>query len=271
MSTSSDGVVTATVDSTTASILLAVNFTVAGSPVASGSQSSITAITVTEYNSGRVVRGLLTTSAPGGLVAGIDHEATFDMGLAYGAVAYDASGAVLGTSSQATTTLPLPDGGPGMWLKSLATPSMSVSPVPAAAPQWDHDTAQGVIWVVGRPDPIVVQDVRRLPSTTLTVYTQTTADEAALGALLATQGPYLAQFPGLGSADCYVTVGKYSQVGVATSADPLRIWSLPLQQVVAPPLPGWSVAIPGHTYADSTARWPLYSNRTGSYLSRATT
>lgn len=267
MATSSDGVVTATVDSVTASIRLTVDFTASGSPISGTAASSVYAVMVTEQTSGRTVRGLTSAAAPGGAQDGIDHEAAFDLGLSYVATAYGATGNVLATSAAASITLP--SSGPGMWLKSLTTPSMSVSPTPAAAPQWDADIAQGTIWVIGRPDPIVVSDVRQYESTTLTAYTQSATDDANLKALLGTPGPYLVQFPALGTPDRYVTVGKVSRVGVATSPDPMRVWTLPLQQVARPNPLGWRVAIPGKTYADSAVNLPLYSNRTGTYLSRS--
>lgn len=269
MPSSSDGVVTATADTATASVLLTVNFTVAGSPISGTAATTVYAITVTEQTTGRGVRGLTLASAPGGAVTGIDHEAPFGVGLSYVATAYDVSGNLLATSTAAAVTLLLPAFGSGMWLKSLTTPTMSVQPIPAAAPQWDADIAQGVLQVINRPDPIVVQDVRQYPSTTITVYTPTAADELALTNLLASPGPYLAQFPGLGAVDRYVTVGKYSVAGVGSSPDPTRTWSLPMQSVGRPDPYGWAVAIPGKTYADSSAAMPLYSNRTGTYLSRS--
>lgn len=269
MATSSDGVVTATVDSVTASIRLTVDFTASGSSISGTAASSVYAVTVTEQTSGRTVRGLTSAAAPGGAQDGIDHEATFDFGLSYVATAYGATGNVLATSAPASITLPSAPG-PGSWLKSLTTPAASVNLYTKTLPAWAADIAQGVIQVVGRPDPIVVSDVRQYETATVELWTRTGTETAALKGLLATPGPYLLQMPQFGEADVYVTVGKYQRprpnnVGAGT----YFAWSLPLQQVARPNPLGWRVAIPGKTYADSAVNLPLYSNRTGTYLSRS--
>lgn len=274
MASSSDGVVTATVDAATASILLAVDFTVTGSPVASGSRSSINAVAVTEVGTGRPVRGMYKGSAPGGVIAGIDHEAPFGSPLSYVAVAYNGAGVALGMSASVGITVPVPTTGDA-WLKSLATPGASLNLDASAANEleWSRDIAEGRIQVIGRPDPIVIQDVRRFGTATISFMTESPAKAVALEALLSRPGPYLLQMPRVGEPDRYVTVGSYSSklLNPYDLTHPVRVWSLPLTQVVRPDTAGWSVAIPGHTYDDSSARWPLYSNRTGTYNLRATT
>lgn len=271
MSVSSDGVVTAAVDSTTASVLLTVDFTVAGSAIHSTAATTVYAITVTEQTSGNVVRGLSAASAAGGARAGIDHEPEFGVGLSYVAKAYGSTGSLLATSAAAAITLPDPASGTATWLKSLTTPSASVSLVTKTVPAWDGDIAQGIIRVIDRPDPIVVSDVRQYETATIELWTRNAAELAALKTLLGTPGPYLLQMPGFGEADAYVTVGKYQRPRATNlAAHTFYAWSLPLTAVTRPDPAGWSVAIPGHTYADSATRWPLYSNRTGTYLSRAT-
>jgi hypothetical protein len=137
-------------------------------------------------------------------------------------------------------------------------------------PDWSSDIPQGVIWVQNRPDPIVVSEVRRFETGQLEVLTQTAAGETALKALLASPGPYLLQQPTFGTPDRYVTVGRVDRKrSINKASDLFRVWVLPLTQVARPPVAGWSVSIPGKTYADSTAAYPLYSNRTGTYLSRS--
>jgi hypothetical protein len=264
---SSDGVASAKLVSAYAGIQLWVDFSGSGSSLA-GSTGLIYSITVTEQTSGNVVRGLSNAAAPGGAVAGFDHEPLFGVGLSYVAQAFDVTGALLGSSTAAAITLPSPAGF-AVWMKSLSNPLLSVMVDVAAAPQWSADIAEGVIQVIGRPDPIVVQDVRQYETASAQVFTQTAAAEAALVALLASPGPYLMQFPGLGLADRYVTVGKYDHQGVASSPDPFRVWNLALRQVGRPNPAGWSVPIPGHSYADSTASAPLYSGRTGTYAQRS--
>lgn len=265
MPSSSDGVVTAALLSDNTTVKLNVDWTVAGSPITATAGNVMTS-TVTEQTNGYQVRGI--SMAPGGVIAGVDHEAPFGVALSYVAKAYDVSGALLATSTAAAITVPMPAAGFAVWLKSLATPSLSVTLDVAASPQWSADIAEGVIQVVGRPDPIVVQDVRQYETATMQAITQTAAEETALKTLLAAVGPYLLQMPGLGASDRYVTVGKYDHVGVGTNISPFRVWNLPLRQVARPAVDGWSVAIPGKTYADSSVALPTYADRTGTYGSR---
>lgn len=270
MAVSSDGVVTATVDATTASIKLAINFLASGSPITSTAATTVYAVTVTEQASGRQVRGI--SSAPGGVINGIDHEALFATSLSYVAKAYGVSGNLLATSTAAAVTLATPTTGDA-WLKSLSTPSASLSldAIAANELEWSRDISESRIQVIGRPDPIVIQDVRRYGTATISFITESAAKAAALDALLTLPGPFLLQMPRVGEPDRYVTVGPSSSrlLNPYDLTHPTRVWPLPLTQVTRPPVIGWSVTIPGKTYADSTAAFPLYSNRTGTYLSRS--
>lgn len=271
MTVSSDGVVTATVDTATASVLLTVDFTVTGSPI-HATAGNVYTITVTEQTSGHGVRGLASANAPGGVAVGIDHEATSGVALSYVATAYDVSGALMGTSTTAGITIPLPTSGHATWIKSLTTPTSSVNLRVKTLPAWSGDIAQGVLQVIGNPYPVVVSDVRQAEAATIEVWTTTATATAALKALLNTPGPYLLQMPGYGEADTFVTVGKYERPRATNvAAHTYYAWTLPLTSVQRPDPVGWQVSVPGHTYADSQVRWPLYSNRTGTYASRANT
>src|SRR5437763_9290596 len=223
---------------------------------------------VQERTAGYRVRGLDYATAPGGVITGIDHEAKFGASLSYQATATLANG-TSSTSASVAITLPVPAVTTNnTWLKSLARPSTSV-----AVRSWrdgsndlafPRDIQQGVIRVMNRPDPIVVEDVRQLPTGTHQVWTKGDTLATALDALLRTPGPYLLQMPTVGEPDRYVMVGTVTPRSLnpfAAATDRVRVWSLPLTEVVRPPTPGWSVAVPGHTYADSTTRFPLYSNR----------
>lgn len=268
---STDGVVTSLLMPQYAAIRLVVDFTVAGSPIHTTAATTVYAVTVTEQNTGYVVRGLSSASAPGGAAVGWDGEAPFGVALSYVAQAFDASGNLLATSATAVTNVQPPASGVATWIKSLTTPSLSVIVETSQIPAWDADIAQGVIRPIGATYPIVVSDVRQAEVATLTVLTREPSDRDALLALLATPGPYLLQQPGFDTADRFVTVGKVSRKrSTNLASETFREWTLPLTAVARPDPGGWSVAIPGHTYADSAVSMPLYSNRTGTYLQRAT-
>lgn len=268
MPASSDGVVTVTMLSDLTTVRVAVDFTTAGSPLAA-SFAGVSTVTVSDSLTGRVVRGLSRAVAPGGIVVGVDHESPFGVAQSYVATAYNSAGTLLATSTAAAVTVANPTSGFATWIKSLTTPSLSVNVTTATIPDWTAPISEGVLRVIGRADPIVVQDVRQYESGTLEVRTQTRAAETALTALLASPGPYLLQMPGFGTADRYVTVGGVSRKRPVNQATELwRTWSLPLTQVARPSVVNSRVSIPGHTYADSTKALPTYSSRTGTYSSR---
>jgi len=227
-------------------------------------------VTVTESLTGRVVRGLSRAMAPGGMAVGVDHEAPFGVAQSYVATAYNAAGSLLANPpAAATITVANPVFGFATWIKSLTTPSLSVNVSTVIIPDWTAPIPEGVLRVIGRADPIVVQDVRQYESGTIEVLTQSPAAEAALTALLASPGPYMLQTPGFGTGDRYVTVGSVGRKRPVNKAtETWRTWSLPLTQVARPSVAGSRVSVPGHTYADSSAAWPTYASRTGTYLSR---
>lgn len=274
--TSSDGVVATLLEQQYAAVRLVVDFTAAGSPIHTTAGTTVYAVTVTEQNTGYVVRGMSSAPAPGGVAVGWDGEAPFDTALSYVAQAFDASGNLLATSAAAVTNVQPPADRRATWLKSLLTPTLSCVVETTQTPGWGADISQGVIYPIAiDPDeiiyPIVVSDARQAETANLAVYTRTPAARDALLALLRSPGPYLLQQPGFDTDDRFVTIGKYGRKRPINKAwDPYREWTLPLTEVARPDPAGWSVAIPGHTYADSTAALPLYSNRTGTYLQRAT-
>jgi hypothetical protein len=266
MPASSDGIVTASLMADGLTVKLAVDFGVAGSPL-SGNATTVYGVAVTELTTGNQVRGMSVAAA--GATTGVDHEAPLGVSLSYQAAALDAHGAKLTTSTAASITVPVPATGKGTWLKSLATPALSCNVITGMLPTWSADISTGVLQVIGRPDPVVVQDVREYESGTLEVLTRTSSEEAALLALLKSPGPYLLQWPASGSADRYVTVGKYDRKRTSNQfGDPYRLWTLPLTQVARPAVAGWSVAIPGRTYADTAATLATYAARTGTYAAR---
>lgn len=271
--TSSDGFLTVTAQPTYASVLVAVNFTGA-SGISAGNTILVTR-TATDSNgvtSTQRVRGLDRLRAPGGVSAGWDAEAPLGVALTYQATAYNAAGTVIVTSTTATLTSPAIAAPTGqVWLKHLTSPILSQL-VGCVYPDWMYGIAQGVFTVIGRSDPIVKSDVRQLPSGTMTVKVSSAATLTALLALLNADGPYLMQAPAFGDSDQYVSVGAITaqrfifQPGAAN-----RMIPIPLTVVARPATTGSRVAVPGHTYADSLTRWPLYSNRSSTYLTRITT
>lgn len=60
----------------------------------------------------------------------------------------------------------------------------------------DHDREQGVHYVLGRPDPVVVKGARRTGTGSMTMYAETPAKQQAIENALATGQTVLIQGPG---------------------------------------------------------------------------
>lgn len=126
-----------------------------------------------------------------------------------------------------------------VWLTHLFFPERSM---PVVIADWDLGTRavrQGIKWVIGRPDPIVVTDgARRRPQPTLTVRTASLPDLARMESLLSDGSVLLLNVPGtLGWGDTaqYIAVGDVkSERVVRYGPAPHRHWMLPYQVVSAP-------------------------------------
>lgn len=265
MTTSSDGYLTATANTATASIFLTVNFT------GGVNAGTITAVTVTR-NDGVVVRGLDLASAPAGIVAGLDHEAQLATAFTYTAQGFNAAGTLVLTSTSAGDTI---SGITVDWLKCLTYPSLSVPVTFQSYPAWDLVATQSISPIVGATNPIVVSDARRTAvsvssSQQAVLVTGTASDQNNLQTLLSAAGPFLLQtISAANEPDRYVSVGKVTVArAVRIAQDPYRYFTLELTTVARPSPLYARVTRPGHSYANSTATWALYSNRTSTYGSR---
>lgn len=214
------------------------------------------------------VRGLDNVPAPGGGATGFDHEAPLGVLCTYQASIYSTAGVLVMTTTTATATVAA--AAYVVWLKSLSNPALSVAVRVMAFPAWAQDIAEGVFRVMGRANPVTVDDVRQSGTGTMVLKTNTTAEIAALRALLAAPGPYLLSSALAAEDDVYVSVAAHTRTRMTmVASDGLRTVQLPMTQVDRPATSGVPVAIPTHTYADSTTALPLYSNRTGLYSARA--
>ena len=270
MTVSSDGYLTAVVHSDTASVLLIVNFTGATGI------SAAHRVTVTRTTSADpapvTVRGLDAARAPGGITPGFDHEAPGGQVCTYVASCTNVAGTVIVTSSLATATVDLPFVAAQCWLKSLATPALSMLVSVMGWPAWAAPIGQSTSWVIGRENPVVRSDVRGGEAGALVVKLRTSSDVAAMLALTVSSGPYLLQAQGFAEPDRYVSIAATGRSRLSLRADDVvQPFSLPLQVVDRPATPGARVAIPGHTLADSARRWPTLADRAGTLLDRVVT
>lgn len=216
---------------------------------------------------GTAVRGADMVLAPNGVHSKlIDHEAPLGVAVVYTATFSNGIASVTSTTATATIT-----GQTAVtWLKSLRYPALSVVIDVASAPDWSSDIALTVLYPISSGYPSASYGVRQAKTGTLSVNTYTRAELDELEALAASDGPYLIQFASNSEEPPrFAAIGNIQvnwDVDVATTKE--RTVVLGLTEVARPATAGTRVAYPGHTYGDSTATWPLYSNRTGTYASR---
>lgn len=126
-----------------------------------------------------------------------------------------------------------------VWLTHLFHPERSMPVKVADLDPGKRTIRQGVKWVIGRDDPIVVTDgQRRRPQPTLTVRTPTLSDLTRLETLLSDGSTLLFNVPadkGWGVTAQYVAVGDVDEARVVRyGKGPQRNWTLPYQVVSAP-------------------------------------
>lgn len=181
---------------------------------------------------------------------GYDHEAGNGVPAFYRA--RGSFGTVVGayTSSVSSAAWSSPD----VWLRNLRYPSQSlvVSLTSATEPEWE--ISQGVHRAVGRPDPVVISDVRQLSTGSFTVELFSLADELALRGLLDGDAVML-QFPAaMEEESIYLVPGRISrarQTEIACSG--WRYITVEYVQVAMPPDQGIAEVGGGLTWADYLA------------------
>jgi hypothetical protein len=118
--------------------------------------------------------------------------------------------------------------------------------------------AQGVFWIHGRTNPIVVSGRRRAVGTSLVVNTETADEERALWDLLDDGSTLLLTAPaGFGWGSQYVAVGEVpaarnSPIGTVAT----RIWTLPITVTDRPE--GLSAAGVGNSWADVATHYTTW-------------
>lgn len=122
------------------------------------------------------------------------------------------------------------------WLKSPLDPTLNMLVKIKGIPTLKRRIVRGVIDIAGRPDPIVVSDVRKLVEGDVTFVALDETDLDALAALLDLGQTLLLQTPvedGWGSR--YIACGDSDEDRVSRRAkEPSRLLSVPFNEVLAP-------------------------------------
>lgn len=164
-----------------------------------------------------------------------DYEAPQNVPLTYFARVSDG---VMTQESSIVTVDGVVDRG-GDAILSLTTPTSPLLVSVIGIPELTSRARRDVVEVIGRPDPVVVNDARLYPTGTLTVATFTDADRDTLRTFLAS-GDIIAfspRWPDFGFSDVwYFSVGDYVERRYSPLGDrPERAFVLDVQRVSPPP------------------------------------
>jgi hypothetical protein len=218
----------------------------------------------TEDGTISTVRGAADIAQYGGVFHAYDDEVTFGSIVQYWAVAPQADGEDGILTDRVAVVTWEPDGGfvqPGVWIKNLEDPELSC---PARCQDWSAFTygarnAVADIW--GSQYPGVVSDVRKAPSTQLTVLTATEEEYQAL--LAATSGSvvYIVGLVRHRRRTGYYVLGDVASARIANDpATGYDVWTIPAQTIDNPVSAGQSLTVPGRSYADRQAAYPTFAD-----------
>jgi hypothetical protein len=155
----------------------------------------------------------------------------------------------------------------GVWIKSIARPFLNRKVTVVDFSDIQRASRAGVFNVIGRSDPVAVNDLRGSRQWTLDVLTHTLAEASDFDLVLASGDPLFVHVP----ADCpvpggYVTVGDTTESRTARRSV-RRIFSLPCTQVAAPgpdvvgATVNWQTVLTAYpTWADVLAAHPTWSS-----------
>lgn len=209
------------------------------------------------------VRGGDVAWAPGGVAVGYDHEAPLGQSSAWYAYPIAWDGTVGARSLGAAVTPPEPQPTRDVWLKALTAPALSQRVQVLAWPTLEYGERQERFDVLGASSPVMRVDKWSLPTSSVTLMTETLAERTALLALLTAGTTLLAQTRQVnGRPDAYWVPGQLTETMPGQSDDPCREWTLPVTAVDRPATVGEPLRIPGRSYDDSSATWPTYADRT---------
>ncbi len=239
----------------------------AGQVLLEVSTDNAAAVSVTVYRSGadgelQTVRTMRDLPLNDGQAIAADFEAWLEEDNVYLCRVLDADGDVLEVSGQVTARLPYRR----TWLRDVSHPSLSTPVEIVALPELNRDISAGVHYVVGRPDPVTIADVRRRATFTLTLITFTKQEADDLRKLLNGAPHLLLQAaPGEGGNLYFLAQSiKEARIG-RTAWETSRRWELACTQVAAPVTP--LITEGGVGYGDWLTVYDEYSDVLGAYVS----
>jgi hypothetical protein len=209
------------------------------------------------------VRGGDLAWAPGGVAIAYDHEAPLGQPCVWYAYPVSASGEVGARSEGVALAIPEPQPTRDVWIKSVSQPDLSLRVRVESWPALEYGARQERFDVEGAPAPVMRVDVWSLPTSSVTIETDTLAEREALLQLLTTSTTVLVQTrQEYGRPDAYWVPGAVTETMTGDAGDPHRSWTVPVTAVDRPPTVDTPLRIPSRSYRDSALQWPTYADRT---------
>lgn len=174
-----------------------------------------------------------------------------------GTVSYTASNGAT-TSTAATVTIPAAPGDQMTWLKSGTDPNLSLAVLEAPFATVGRADRSGRFSRPGVSTRYVIHDVRAARTKTITVYTWSPAEIAALRALIDSGALYYQAHPYAGEEPMWVSVGDEQVQQYGDAADGVWEVTLPLEEVDGPSVQR-QLVIPGWSWADVQTMYGSWS------------
>ncbi|MFF8879597.1 hypothetical protein [Streptomyces flaveolus] len=255
-SVSPDGILTARRDDLWAGAYLIADYSTSATP-----PQRVRFVRAAEDGTEVPVRGGDLAWAPGGISVAYDHEAPLGRPSVWYAYPVSASGVVGARSAGVALTIPEPQPTRDVWIKSLSQPALSLRVRVESWPTLEYVERQERFDVEGASAPVMRVDVWSLPTSSVTIETDTLAEREALLQLLTTTTVLLQTRQEYGRPDSYWVPGKITETMTGDAGDPHRVWTVALTAVDRPPTVDTALRIPGRSYRDSAVQWPTYADR----------
>lgn len=208
-------------------------------------------VPVTIKRDGAPVRGGVDISPSSGSYFVWDYEAPFNV-----EVVYTASDGTL--SASASATIPVRDA----WLRAPGLPSLDMPVLPREVPVISTQRPSATLRPLGRRRPVVLSTTRQAGEFTLSLWTRTSSEAAALQSLVDEAAVVLLLMPGArGVERVYVALGDVDAAPVAghiapTTAESWTLWSLGATVVDSPI---------GSVFGDPTASYQALLDNAATY------
>jgi len=270
--TSTDGWLSAAVDTTWAGVYLAVNYAdPPGTATPYASAANVHKVRITRLDPGATeavpVRSADRAWALGGTGRAYDHEAPLGVGVVYSATPLLADGSE-GPTSTVALSIPAPVGWSDVWLKSLDDPGSSLLVHVTEWPTLTWAARTDTAAVLNSPYPSAALDTYSSASSTMKVHVDPENIAGFLALARTPQVLLIQTLPAYHRPDQYAIFGDLSE-DIYAQPEHGRIYTVPVTEVDRPDTAGNPLRIPGWSWDHVAAQFATFDAVAASYSSFA--